>query len=126
MILLGVTHGDTEKDAEVLAKKIASHRIFTDENDKLNLSLVDIGGEALVISNFTLYANYRKGYRPDFLDSAKPDRAMKLYIYFVNVLKEFVKNVECGAFGEHMKIDAELDGPITIVMDSEILIKKSE
>ena len=124
LILLGVAQGDTELDAELLCKKIAALRIFRDENDKMNLSIRDIDGEALVISQFTLLANYRHGNRPDFLESAKPDEANRLYEYFKDLLARELRRVECGIFGADMKVSLTNDGPVTICMDSEILKKK--
>jgi D-tyrosyl-tRNA(Tyr) deacylase len=124
LILLGVAEGDTEQDAELLCKKIAALRIFRDENDKMNLSIRDIDGEALVISQFTLLANYRHGNRPDFLASAKPDEANRLYEYFKELLSRELRRVECGIFGADMKVSLTNDGPVTICMDSEVLKKK--
>ena len=124
LILLGVADGDTELDAELLCKKIAALRIFRDENDKMNLSIRDIDGEALVISQFTLLANYRHGNRPDFLGSAKPDEANRLYEYFKDLLSRELRRVECGIFGADMKVSLTNDGPVTICMDSEVLKKK--
>ena len=124
LILLGVAQGDTELDAELLCKKIAALRIFRDENDKMNLSIRDIDGEALVISQFTLLANYRHGNRPDFLESAKPDEANRLYEYFKGLLSRELRRVECGIFGADMKVSLTNDGPVTICMDSEVLKKK--
>ena len=124
LILLGVAEGDTEQDAELLCKKIAALRIFRDENDKMNLSVRDIDGEALVISQFTLLANYRHGNRPDFLASAKPDEAKRLYEYFTELLSRELRRVECGIFGADMKVSLTNDGPVTICMDSEVLKKK--
>ena len=124
LILLGVADGDTEADAELLCKKIAALRIFRDENDKMNLSICDIDGEALVISQFTLLANYRHGNRPDFLASAKPDEANRLYEYFKELLSHVLRRVECGVFGADMKVSLTNDGPVTICMDSEVLKKK--
>jgi D-tyrosyl-tRNA(Tyr) deacylase len=124
LILLGVAQGDTELDAELLCKKIAALRIFRDENDKMNLSIRDIDGEALVISQFTLLANYRQGNRPDFLESAKPDEANRLYEYFKDLLSRELRRVECGIFGADMKVSLTNDGPVTICMDSEVLKKK--
>ena len=120
LILLGVKSGDSERDAELLADKIAKLRIFSDENGKMNLSCVDIGGSALVISNFTLLANYRKGNRPDYMNGAKPDIANKLYEYFCQHLSHSLP-VSKGIFGADMKVELLNDGPVTIVMDSEIL-----
>ena len=124
LILLGVAEGDTETDAELLCKKIVALRIFRDENDKMNLSIRDIDGEALVISQFTLLANYRHGNRPDFLASAKPDEANRLYEYFKDLLSRELRHVECGVFGADMKVSLTNDGPVTICMDSEVLKKK--
>lgn len=121
LVLLGVREGDTERDAELLAAKVAKCRIFTDEADKMNLSVADIDGEVLVVSNFTLLANYRRGNRPDFMDAAAPDRADELYRYFTGLLAAEVRHVATGEFGAHMQIDLQADGPITIVMDSEVL-----
>ena len=124
LILLGVADGDTELDAELLCKKISALRIFRDENDKMNLSIRDIDGEALVISQFTLLANYRHGNRPDFLASAKPDEANRLYKYFTMLLSRELRRVEHGVFGADMKVSLTNDGPVTICMDSEVLKKK--
>lgn len=124
LILLGVAEGDTDLDAEMLCKKIAALRIFRDENDKMNLSIRDIDGEALVISQFTLLANYRHGNRPDFLASAKPDEANRLYKYFTMLLSRELRRVEHGVFGADMKVSLTNDGPVTICMDSEVLKKK--
>ena len=122
MILLGVRTEDEEKDAELLAEKISKLRIFRDENGKLNLSVKDIGGGALVISNFTLMANYTHGNRPDYLNAARPEQALRLYEYFRDQLRERLPGtVETGQFGAHMEIDAKCNGPITIVMDSAVL-----
>lgn len=125
MILLGVKRGDNESDATLLAEKIAKLRIFCDENDKMNKSIVDVGGSALVVSNFTLYANYAHGNRPDYFTSEEPTRACELYEFFVKELKKSVP-VETGVFGADMKIDMECDGPVTIVMDSEVLKNKGK
>jgi len=124
LILLGVTKGDSELDAAVLAEKISKLRIFSDDNDKMNLSVSDINGSALVISNFTLCADYKKGNRPDYFHAAEPDIANNLYEQFVILLRERITNVECGEFGADMKIALINDGPVTITMDSEVLMKK--
>ena len=124
LILLGVSVNDTEEDAKVLSRKIANLRIFTDENDKLNLSIKDVGGEALVVSNFTLLANYKKGNRPDYMSSARPETANMLYENFVELLSAEVSKVEKGAFGEHMIIEMAANGPITLVLDSKVLLNK--
>ena len=125
MILLGVAKGDTENDAELLATKICNLRIFTDENDKMNLSVKSIDGEALVISQFTLMANYKHGNRPDYLESAPPDEANRLYEYFVSLMRRELRQVGCGVFGAHMEVSLINNGPVTIVMDSEVLKKKN-
>ncbi len=122
-ILLGVSVNDTAEDAELLASKIAKLRIFTDENDKMNLSVKDIGGGALVISNFTLLANYRHGNRPEYMSAARPELANQLYEYFKELLGKEVA-VQGGVFGAHMHLHIENDGPVTIVMNSEELKKK--
>ncbi len=123
-ILLGVAEGDSKKDADVLAAKIAKLRIFTDENDKMNLSLLDIGGEALVVSNFTLLANYAHGNRPDYMSAAKPDAENALYEYFCDEFSGLIgKKVGRGVFGAHMQVNIAGNGPVTIVMDSKVLIK---
>ena len=126
MILLGVAKGDSEEDARLLANKIINLRIFCDENDKMNLSLKTIDGEALVISQFTLMANYRHGNRPDFLESAPPEEANRLYEYFASLMSAEIKHVGKGVFGAHMEVSLVNDGPVTIVMDSEVLKKKQK
>lgn len=124
-ILLGVTEGDSEQDADLLAPKIAKLRIFCDDADKMNLSLLDIGGGAIVVSQFTLMANYKKGNRPDYLAAAAPDEANRLYEYFIKVFEEILgKKVGRGVFGAHMDYEIHNDGPVTIVMDSDVLKKK--
>lgn len=124
MILLGVAQGDTEEDARLLAAKICNLRIFTDENDKMNLSVKDIDGEALVISQFTLMANYKKGNRPDYLESAPPAEANRLYEYFKGLMAGELRHIGCGVFGAHMEVSLINNGPVTICMDSEVLKKK--
>ncbi len=123
-ILLGVAKGDTEEDADVLAKKILELRIFCDENDKMNLSLTDIDGELLIVSNFTLLAAYRKGRRPDFFGAAPPAEAERLYEYFCSLCEAEVKHVGRGIFGADMDLTIANEGPVTIVMDSNVLLKK--
>lgn len=123
MILLGVLAGDTEEDARLLADKIAKFRVFSDVEGKMNLSLGDVGGEALVVSNFTLGANYAHGNRPDFFASAHPSVAEPLYEHFVSLLSERVAHVGTGVFGADMEITMTADGPVTVVMDSEKLKK---
>ena len=123
LILLGVAEGDTEEDALLLANKIARLRIFSDEAGKMNLSVSDVGGEALVISNFTLLANYKHGNRPDYLGAAKPEAANALYEHFVSLLSKSVGRVEKGVFGADMKVSLLNDGPVTLVLQSEVLKK---
>ncbi len=120
-ILLGVENGDTERDALLLAEKISKLRIFCDENGKMNLSVKDIDGEALVVSNFTLNANYAHGNRPDYLSSASPTIANSLYEHFISLLAERVRKVEHGVFGADMRTDMSTDGPVTILMESSVL-----
>ena len=122
LILLGVADGDSAEDVLLLASKILKLRIFSDESGKMNLSVTDVGGEVLVISNFTLLANYRKGNRPDYLRSATPDKAKELYDYFVSEMKKHIKT-ESGQFGADMQVSLINDGPVTIVMDSNVLKK---
>lgn len=125
-ILLGVARGDTEDDAIALANKIVGLRIFTDENDKMNLSIQDIDGEMLVVSNFTLLASYKKGKRPDYINAAPPEEAKRLYEYFTELCLNSVKRVENGVFGAEMELEIINDGPVTIVMDSNVLLRKAE
>lgn len=118
VILIGVMAEDTEEQADALAKKIANLRIFTDENDKMNLSLIDINGQALVVSNFTLGADCKKGNRPSFTLGAKPEEANVLYEYFISKLKEYeIAKIQTGEFGADMQINLTNDGPVTIVLD---------
>ena len=124
LVLLGVAEGDTEKEAEMLCRKIVNLRIFQDEAGKMNRSLLDIDGEMLVVSQFTLLANYRHGNRPDFMASAKPDEANRLYEYFKSLAQKELRRVESGIFGADMKVELLNDGPVTIVMDSEVLKSK--
>ena len=124
MILLGVAKGDTEGDADLLAKKIAACRIFTDAADKMNLSVRDIGGGALVISNFTLLADYRHGNRPSYFDAAPPAEAEQLYLYFMEQMKKELVPVAGGRFGADMSIEMIANGPVTITMDSRLLQRK--
>ena len=125
-ILLGVASEDTSVDADALAEKISKLRIFTDENDKMNLSVKDIDGEILVVSNFTLNANYAHGNRPDYLASAAPAVANELYTYFVKQISAKVRKCETGVFGADMRTDMSTDGPVTIVMDSAVLLRKDK
>jgi D-tyrosyl-tRNA(Tyr) deacylase len=121
VIFVGVASGDTLADADLIIKKIPSLRIFTDKEDKMNLSLTDINGEILAISNFTLLANCRRGNRPDFNFAEKPAKADEMYKYFVSRLRETVSHVATGEFGADMKVDIVNDGPVTIILNSELL-----
>ncbi len=121
LILLGVTHEDTEEKCRKLADKLCSLRIFDDENDKINLSLDDVGGEILVVSQFTLYGNCRKGRRPEFLSAARPELAIPLYEKFVELCREKGYRVETGEFGAHMEVESVNDGPFTLVVDTDDL-----
>ena len=122
LVLLGVAQGDTEKEADALAAKISTLRVFTDDNDKMNLSLADINGGVLVISNFTLYADCSHGRRPSFIAAARPEVAEPLYEYFCKKLSDNgVAVVEKGIFGADMKVSLLNDGPVTIDLDSKDL-----
>ena len=122
MILLGVQQGDTEADADKLLKKVPVLRIFEDENGKMNKSLLDVNGEALVVSQFTLLADCSHGRRPSFTNSAPPDVANALYEYFVQGMKDAgVQRVETGEFGADMAVELLNDGPVTILLDSKEL-----
>ncbi|MBQ3437089.1 MAG: D-tyrosyl-tRNA(Tyr) deacylase [Fusobacterium sp.] len=118
LILLGITHNDTIKEVKWLAKKIKELRIFEDENAKMNLSLEDVGGEVLIISQFTLYGNTVKGRRPAFIEAAKPELANELYEKFIEEFKTFNIKTECGKFGADMKVELINDGPVTLIIDT--------
>ena len=121
MILVGAADGDTETEAELLAKKVSSLRVFCDENDKMNLSVLDIDGEILAISQFTLCADVKKGNRPSFINALEPVSAKKLYKLFCQKLRENgVKRVEEGIFGADMQVELINDGPVTILFDTDI------
>ena len=117
LLLLGVGHDDTEDDCRRLADKIIGLRIFSDENDKINLNLESVGGSILVVPQFTLYADCRKGNRPNFIQAAKPDEANRLYEYFVDYLRSKGQHVETGSFGADMKVQLLNDGPFTIILE---------
>ena len=121
MVLIGVGQDDTKEIADKMVKKMVGLRIFEDENGKTNLSLADVNGELLLISQFTLYANCKKGNRPSFIESGAPDMAEDLYEYIIAKCKESVSVVERGSFGADMKVSLVNDGPFTIVLDSEKL-----
>ncbi len=120
-ILLGVENGDDESDAEVMAEKISKLRIFSDENGKMNLSVQDVDGEIMVVSNFTLSANYSHGNRPEYFSAARPDIAIPLYECFLKLISTKVKKIATGKFGADMRTDMSTDGPVTIIMNSKVL-----
>ena len=118
-VFIGVTHGDNTKSADWLADKLTGLRIFEDDEGKINLSVKDVDGEILLVSQFSLYASCAKGRRPSFTDAAKPDEAEKLYDYFVERVKlSGIKNVQCGEFGADMIVEIINDGPLTFIIDS--------
>ena len=119
MVLIGVSDTDTEEIADKMLDKMIKLRIFEDENGKTNLSLADVGGELLLISQFTLYANCKKGNRPSFIEAGSPDHANALYEYIIEKCKERVDVVEQGEFGAEMKVELLNDGPFTVILDSE-------
>ncbi len=124
LVLLGVDNTDTKEDADILSKKISGMRVFEDENGKMNLSLTDIDGELLVISQFTLLADCRKGRRPSFVNAGAPDMANELYEYFCERIKtDGIPTVKKGIFGADMKVSLLNDGPVTILLDSKELKK---
>mgnify|MGYP001039840417 FL=1 len=115
-LLLGIRVGDTEQSADKLVEKVVNLRIFEDERGRFNYSLLDVGGSALVVSQFTLYANTQRGRRPSFEEAEKPERARQLYEYFVKKLSEYVP-VQTGIFGAHMEVFILNDGPVTILLE---------
>lgn len=117
LLLFGAGHEDTEADCRRLADKISGLRIFSDENGKINLDLKSVGGQILVVPQFTLYADCRKGNRPNFIQAAKPDEANRLYEYFVEYLRSKVEHVETGSFGADMKVELLNDGPFTVILE---------
>ena len=119
LVLLGVTHDDTSKDVDYMVDKVTNLRIFEDENDKMNLSLKDIVGEVMAVSQFTLYGDARKGRRPSFSDAARPDVANPLYEEFVEKLRAQGITVGTGEFGAHMMVELTNDGPVTILLESK-------
>ena len=121
MVLIGVSDSDTKEIADKMVKKMLGLRIFEDENGKTNLSLADVKGELLLISQFTLYANCKKGNRPSFVDAGAPDQAEALYDYIVEECRKTVPSVQTGEFGADMKVSLLNDGPFTIILDEAIL-----
>ena len=120
LVLLGVHQSDTKAEAEVLAKKVANLRIFCDSDDKMNLSVLDVDGGVLTVSNFTLCADTKKGNRPSYIEAMAPDNANMLYEYFMECLSaNGVKQMAHGQFGADMKISTELNGPVTIILDTD-------
>ena len=121
LVLIGVSDSDTEAVADKMIKKMIGLRIFEDENDKTNLSLADVEGSLLLVSQFTLYANCKKGNRPSFIEAGAPDRANELYEYIIRECRKFVPRVQTGEFGAEMEVGLINDGPFTILLDSETL-----
>jgi D-aminoacyl-tRNA deacylase len=119
VLLVGITHEDTEEDARYVADKVVNLRIFEDEEAKMNHSLLDVEGEILSISQFTLYGDCRKGRRPNFMNAAKPDHAESVYDYFNKILKEKGVKVETGVFGAMMDVNLTNDGPVTLMIESK-------
>ena len=119
LVLIGVTHDDTKEIADKMVKKMTGLRIFEDEQGKTNLSLADVDGELLLVSQFTLYANCKRGYRPGFTDAGAPDMANAMYQYIISECKKVIPVVQTGEFGADMKVDLLNDGPFTIILDSK-------
>ena len=123
MVLIGISENDTKEIPDKMIKKMIGLRIFEDENGKTNISLKDVSGELLLISQFTLYADCKKGNRPSFINAGKPDMAKEMYEYIIEQCKKEISVVEKGIFGADMKVSLENDGPFTIVLDSKEIIK---
>ena len=119
LVLLVIKSTDTKQDVDYMVKKIINLRIFRDEKDKMNLSLKDVNGELLIVSQFTLYGNASGGNRPSFIEAAKPEIAIPLYEYFISECKKQIKIVQTGKFGADMKVDLLNDGPVTIILESK-------
>jgi D-tyrosyl-tRNA(Tyr) deacylase len=126
MVLIGIEDEDTQAVADKMIHKMTGLRIFTDEEDKMNLSLRDVGGELLLISQFTLYADCKKGNRPSFIKAGKPDMAEKLYQYIIEKCREEIEVVEKGEFGADMKVELLNDGPVTIILDSHEILSSQK
>ena len=124
MVLAGICETDTKEIADKMIAKMSKLRIFDDENGKTNLDINTVGGSLLIVSQFTLYADCRKGNRPSFIKAGDPQRAEELYEYILEKAQEFVPDVQRGEFGAHMKIDLENDGPFTVILDSAELLRK--
>ncbi len=124
VVLIGITKSDSEKEVSYLSEKIAGLRIFEDEEGKMNKSLKDIGGEMLIISQFTLYADCKKGKRPSFTNAARPDIAIPLYEDFINKVSSLEIPVQTGEFGAEMLVSINNDGPVTIILDTEEIMSK--
>ena len=124
-LFVGIVDGDSENECDFMARKIAALRVFCDENDKMNKSILDVGGSVLAISNFTLCANARKGNRPSYDGAAAPERANELYEYFIKKLTENgIQRLQKGIFGADMKVLVENDGPVSIILDSDKIMPK--
>ncbi|MBR2704333.1 MAG: D-tyrosyl-tRNA(Tyr) deacylase [Clostridia bacterium] len=121
LVLLGVAQDDTEEIADKFVKKLVNLRVFRDENDKMNKSIIDINGSLLIVSQFTLYADCSHGNRPSFINAGSPDKANELYEYFKNKCAEYDVPVKSGVFGAHMEVELLNDGPVTIILDESIL-----
>mgnify|MGYP004535779911 FL=1 len=117
LVLIGIKVGDTKEHADYLVKKLCNLRVFTDENDKMNLSLKDVGGKLLIVSQFTLYANCNDGNRPSFIEAARPEEAIPLYEYFCEECAKGGFEVQKGIFGADMKVQLLNDGPVTIIIE---------
>ena len=122
MVLCGITHNDTEKEADILARKLCNLRVFEDENEKMNLGLDAVNGEVLVVSQFTLYGNCRKGRRPSFTDAAGPELGNALYEKFLAICQELGYPPQHGRFGADMKVESINDGPVTLILDTDQLM----
>ena len=125
MVLLGIAEGDGQEQCDFLADKLVHLRIFTDEQEKMNLSLQDINGEMLIVSQFTLYGDCKKGRRPSFVAAARPETAVPLYEYFIDAVKrQGVKNVATGQFGADMQVYIQNDGPVTLMLDTDEIMRR--
>ena len=127
MVLLGIAEGDGQEQCDFLADKLVHLRIFTDEQEKMNLSLQDINGEMLIVSQFTLYGDCKKGRRPSFVAAARPEPAVPLYEYFIDAVKrQGVKKVATGQFGADMQVYIQNDGPVTLMLDTDEIMRRGE